>query len=168
MKQIPQAFLIVIMGVAASGIVGYNQCYLPQLRKAQRIQQQIEQEQTNQQLATEVAGVFRQIERYRQQLPQEPDPSWVVRQAVTLGQRAGILLTNITPVPAEERPQYTRLSVGLQFRASYHQLGAFLDQIERDPSFFLIERLELGEPAEQSDQAAVQMTLSTLHVLAIR
>lgn len=162
-----RTFLVAIIGVAASGILGYNNCYLPQVAKVRRIGHQIEQEHRNQQLAAEVAGLLRQIEQYQKRLPQEPDSSWLVHQAVTVGQRSGVLLTNIAPAVPEERPQYTRLSVNLQFRASYHQLGAFLDQIENDPSVFLIERLELTEPTEQNDQATVQMTLSALYVPAI-
>lgn len=168
MKRTEQTVLLAIMGVAAGGLLGYNQCYRPQVQKAERIQRQIEQERANQALAGEVAGLFQHVEQYRQRLPKEPDPSWLVQRAIALAQDAGVLLTRITPKVPEEDSQYARLSVRLEFRASYHHLGAFLDRIENDASFFLIEQLDIANPTEQDHQAPIQMTLSTLHVPAIR
>jgi hypothetical protein len=156
-----------MIGVAVIGLFGYHNIRARQQRLLGVIRHQIAQEEVNQQAQAEVAALFLQIEEYRQRLPPGPDPSWLVREAVAISEQAGISLAVInqeppTPIP----PHLTRVAVNLQFRASYHRLGEFLDLLERSRRFIRVERVDFAPPTGQDDtgEGAVRLVLSTVFV----
>ena len=60
----------------------------------------------------------------------------------------------------------TRLGVSLQVSASYHQLGAFLDRIERAPVFIRVDRADLSGASDThpSSERTIHVVLSTLYI----
>lgn len=159
-------FLVGAMTVAVAVPIGYTITRGHQ-EKIRLIQTQITQEEATQQAQADVAAMLRQIEQYRTRLPSEPNPSWLVAEAVALGERAGLQLTAIAH---QESPhavqQFTRLAVTVEFNASYHQLGTFLDLVERSERFLRVERMEIRSPTskEKGNQGSVELTLSTLYL----
>jgi Tfp pilus assembly protein PilO len=158
MKPTLAVFGIVI---ASACLIGYYGIHVPAQNEVRLIHAQIAEEQASQTLQSDVSAVLAQIGRYRERLPSETDPSWLAEQVVALAQRAGVHLSSITQDPPLTSPQYTRLSVNLQLAASYHQLGAFLDEIERSPFFIRVDRLSM-ERVEGSEQGLVRVTFSTI------
>ena len=155
--------LIAAVGVALAAFVGYNFIYAPQRNQVGLIRGQIAEERATQQRQAEVAGLLEQLERYRKRLPQEPDPSWLVREAVELTEKVGVQVTTITPDAPKTLGQFTRLGVALQVIATYHQLGNLLDEIERSEHFLQVERMTVSR-ADEGRPASVSLTLSTLYV----
>ena len=157
-------WVIYAAGIVLTCLIGYNYVYVPHQRQGRLIQAQIAKEQQHQRTQAEVADALQHIERYRKRLPEDADPSWIVQELVPLAQSAGIQLTSITQQPPHTIPQFTRLTVDVQFAASYHQLGAFIDAIERSKRFIRVERMNVarGEPATQ--HVPVQLALSTLYL----
>lgn len=157
-------WVVYAIGIVLTWWIGYNYVYVPQQRQGRLIQTQIAKEQQHQRTQAEVADVLQRIEHYRKRLPEDADPSWIVRELVPLAQQAGIQLTSITQQPPHTTPQFTRLTVDVQFTASYHQLGTFLDAIERSKRFIRVERVNVarGEPTTQL--VPVQLALSTLYL----
>jgi Tfp pilus assembly protein PilO len=137
---------------------------VPQQRRVSLIQAQVAQEQATQEMQQAVAALLDDLEAQRRQLPQEPDPSWLVREVVAVAQQSGVQLTTITQEPVQPFDQYTRLGVTLQLNASYHQLGAFLDELERSPAFIRVERIGLTRGVEDDKPAVIQVRLSTVYV----
>jgi Tfp pilus assembly protein PilO len=158
-----EALLLGGIGIASVVLIGYNFVYVPQQNQVKLIQAQVTQEQTNQATQAEVAALLLQVERYRKRLPEEPDPSWLTREVVALAQKSGVQLTFINQEPSQSFEQFTRLAVNLQFHASYHRLGSFIDEIERSEHFIRVEQL-IVSPSEKEDSAAIQLILSTLFV----
>lgn len=156
--------LIGVIGVALVGWLGYNNLYVPQERQAQQILAQIAKEQANQHTQAEVAALLQRIERYRARLAQDPDPSALVRDVVTLAQTAGLSVTGLTQEAPQQRDSATRLGVTLQLTGSYHQLGTFVAALERSPRFVRVERVRIARPEQGEEPAAVQMVLSTLYL----
>ena len=160
--------LVGVMAVALSGFVGYHMVYVPQQGRARVIRTQIAARQADQHTRAEAAALLEQLERYRQRLPAEPDPSWLVNEVVALGQKAGVELTTISQDDPQSFQQFTRLSITLQFVATYHQLGQFLDALEQADHFIQVERLELGgsrdAPQGASGAGMVRLVLSTFYV----
>ncbi len=156
--------LIGVMSVAVAAPIGYNMVkgYQAQVRL---IHTKITQEQATQQAQADVAAMLRQLERYRTQLPSEPNLSGLVADAVTLGEQAGLQLTTIEQEPPQAFQYFTRLAVTFKFTVSYHQLGTFLDLIERSDRFMRVERLLVNSSpsAQRGGAAAVEMTLSTVY-----
>ena len=157
--------LLAIIGVALGGPIGYYGVYQPQQRQVQLVRTQITKEQERQQTAVELATLVQQVDERRRRLAPEADPSWLVREVVRLAEKSGVQLTTITPEPPQTVDAFTHLAVNLQFTASYHQLGAFLDNVERAASFIRIEQINVT-PTESHEetQASIRVTLSTLSV----
>ena len=155
--------LIGIVEVALAGFLGYNMLYLPKQREVQRVRAQQGEERTHQQTQTEVAAYLQQIERYRKRLPPEPDPAWLVRELVDLAKEPGVQLTSISQDEPQSLGQFTRLAVRLQLSATYHQLGSFLDAVERSDHFMRVDRLDIQQQGS-TDRPAIQLTFSTLYV----
>ncbi len=169
----PTQLALLIGSLVLTGLLGYHRIYLPKNQEVASIHQQIAQEKTTQATREEVVALLAQVERYRQRLPDEADPSWVAREVVTLGKQAKIQLANI----AQESPQpiqsstsakspFTRLAVAFEFRTTYHQLGAFLDAIEGSDRYLRIDRLDVTADTDGSGQATVRLVVSTCHVPA--
>jgi Tfp pilus assembly protein PilO len=135
--------------------------YVPRLHEMRMIQTQRAQQQATRETEMEVASILQQIERHRKHLPQEPDPSWLVREVVAHAQQSGVQFTSITPETPQQFEEFTRLAVSVQFNASYHQLGNFLDDVERSERFIRVERVEVNRSGNE-DLASIQVTFSTL------
>ncbi len=156
--------VIGVIGVALVGLLGYNSFYVPQQRQAQQLSAEITQEQANQRTQADVAAQLQRIESRRARLAQEPDPSSLVRDVVTLAQTAGLQVTSLTQEAPQQRESATRLGVALQLTASYHQLGAFVASLEHSKHFIRIERIHITRPEQGEEPATIQMVLSTLHL----
>ena len=156
-------FPLVGVSVAIGGLVGYNAAYAPQQEQVRLTQAQIVEEQANQEMQAEVSALLRQVERYRTRLPEAPDPSVLLRDVVELAQRSGVQLTNVMRETPQELAKFTVLRVNLQLDATYHQLGAFLDALERSDRFMRVERLRVAR-AEPDQPASVNLAVSTLYV----
>lgn len=162
--------LIAVIGVAIAGLFGYHGIYVRQQEQVRLIQGQIEQERANQQARADVAALVQEFERYRQRLPAEPDPSWLVREAVELGEQSGVDLKSFTQDAPQPFQKFTRLSVTLQLRASYHQLGMFLDRVERSDHYLHVDSLDVSPQRgeEDDDRASIKVVLSTIHLPPVR
>ena len=147
-----------------ASFIGYNYIYVPQTNQVSKIHVQIANERSLQQLQSDVAGLFKQIERYRERLPKEPDSSWLAREVVALSQKAGVQLTTISQDEPEKLEQFTRLMVDVQFTASYHQLGTLLDNIERSDHFIRIDRVNVAHGRTEQEPVSIQLELSTFYL----
>jgi Tfp pilus assembly protein PilO len=155
------SLLVIGIVIASACLIGYYAIHVPAQHEVRLIQAQITEEQASQSLKSDVLALLAQIGRYREQLPEEADSSWLANQVVTLAQRAGVQPASITHDAPQVSAEYTRLTVNLQLSASYHQLGAFLDEIERAPYFIQVDRLML-ERVDESEQGTIHVTFSTI------
>ena len=155
---------IVGIGVALTAFLGYNFIHIPQQRKVSEIEANIAEVRALQQLQTEVMTLLGQVERYRRQLPPAADPSWLVNQVVALGQRDGIELDTISQQGPQPLRQFTRLAVDLQFTATYHQLGRFLDDIERSAYFLQAEEITVNRRPSDESRVDVRLRVATFFV----
>ena len=149
---------------AVTGWVGYNKVWSGSQERLRAIDAQIKSETELQRTQVAVAEVLIRIEQYRERLAPSPDPSWLANQVNSIGQQAGLKTFNTDQETPQETSQYTRLAVRLDFPATYHQLGRFLDSLERADALFRVERLDVGRPVKDGDPSAVSMTVSTLYV----
>lgn len=157
-------FLFGAIAVAVVAFLSYTMLKGHQ-EKIHLIQQQSEHEEAVQNTQADVAVMLRQIDEYRKRLPAQPNPSWLVSEAVALGEQSGLQFTAISQdAPRELQSQFTRLAITLEFAASYHELGRFLDRVEHSNRFMRVEHLDVTSPRERGGQATVQLTLSTVYV----
>ena len=156
-------FLLAGIGVAIAVLVGYHVIYVPHQAQVRLTQDRIAEERATQEMQAEVAALLGQVERSRKRLPEAPDPSVLVHDVATLAQQAGVQLTSITREPPQELAPFTHLIVRLQGTTSYHQLGVFLDALERADQFLRVERLEVGK-SNWRGPATIQMVVGTFFV----
>ena len=166
MAQLKQTLLLGTIIVAFAGFFGYHKVYRPQQAKLAEYPQVFEHEQADYQAQADVAALAERIESYRRRLSPEADTSWLVNEVVAVANDVGVQVTRIVPDPLRDVQGVTRLGVSLQVSASYHQLGAFLDRIERSPVFIRVDRAELsgGSETASSPERTIQVVLSTLYV----
>jgi Tfp pilus assembly protein PilO len=156
--------LVGVVAVAVAGPIGYNVTRRHQ-EQVRLIQTKIAQEHATQQAQADVAAMLRQVERYQRRLPQEATLSQLVAEAVSLGEQAGLELTTIRQESPQAFTNFTRLAATFEFAASYHQLGTFLDLVERSPRFMRVETLQVTS-ASRADGGTLQarVTLSTVYL----
>ena len=58
-------------------------------------------------------------------------------------------------------------AVNVEFTASFHQLGTFLDRLERAEPFIRIERLQVAPPQSSKEAATIRAVFSTLYIPAL-
>ena len=160
--------LVAVIGVALGGFIGYHTVYAPKQEQARLIAVQADRRQADQQTQDDTATLLQHIEQYRKRLPSEPEPSWLVQEVVALGRRLGMEFTTIAPELPQETPQSVRLSVTLHFDATYHELGTFLDAIERSDAFIRVEHFDLSNQQDvrrdrDDRKASVQLVVSTVY-----
>ncbi len=166
-----RSVLLPLMGtiwLAFVGWIGYHFVYLPQQGEVAAIHAQIAQERADQHAQAEVAQLLGQLEVQHARLPVTADPSWLVRETLAYSQESGVQLTSITQEIPQALPFYTHLGVGLQFTATYHQLGAFLDSLERSTYVIRPERMEVTGPSQKDGKATVQLFLSTVYLPPVK
>ncbi len=156
--------LIGAMGLVLTGFFGYHTVYAPQQGRVRVIQAKLAARQSDQQAQQEAAVLLEQYQKYRQRLPENPDPSWLASEVLAIGRKAGLEITSVTQETPQPFQQFTRLAVTLQFSASYHQLGAFLDELERSDHFILVDQLALTGSKKAGDPGTVRLLLSSLYV----
>ena len=159
-----QALLAGVLGVALIGLVGYNLVHVPQRRAADLTQQQIVEEQKHQQAQKDVAALLAEIGEYRTQLSPEADPAWLVQHVVDQARESEVEFTMISQHAPEGFGEFTRLSATFEISATYHQLGALLDQLEQSGRFIHVDHLEIRTSQYEDEPASVDMEVSTLHL----
>ena len=159
MKQPMLAFMAIV--VVLTGAIGYYGIHRPKENGVRVLQTQIAEERASQGVKEEVAALLAQIERYRRRLPQDADPSWLAQEVMAVAKKSGVQLTSITQVPPQQSDRYTQLSVNLELSATYHQLGAFLDEIEHSPRFIRVDRLSVDR-SNGDERGHIQVTFSTV------
>ena len=152
--------------VALTGFFGYHGIYGRQQAERARLLMELQAEQETQRAAADVAQVLQQIERFRERLSPTNDTSWLLNEVVKIADDAGVQPARIAPETPKALGPFTHLAVSLQFAASYHQLGSFLDQVERGTPFIRVESLRVSQAQSSGSEgarAAVTLVLSTLY-----
>ena len=152
-----------VIGVAIVTLFGYHRIHQWQQQQVRLIQQQIVEERDKQRAQADVATLLQQVEQYRTRLPHEANASWLVQEVLAIGKKAGVQLTTVSEEAPQKFQQFTRLGVNLQCKASFHQLGTFLDYLERSNHFIKTERMTVSAPGHDG-VASVQVTVSTLYL----
>lgn len=149
-----------------TSLFGYHAIYARQQAQLRVIQAQIADAQADQVVQGEAASLVRRLEAFRKRLAPEPDPSWLVREAMTLMDGSGLQLITVT----QESPRaaglsgFTRVSIALQCRGTYHQFGQFIDRLERAGVFLKIDAIDVLPPADRDTLATAHLVISSLHV----
>ncbi|MBI2094225.1 MAG: type 4a pilus biogenesis protein PilO [Candidatus Omnitrophica bacterium] len=157
--------LFASIGIVVGVLIGYNFIYMPHQQQVQKIHRQIADEQKRQNASAQVASSLLRLESYRKRLPPEAASSWLIDQVLSASKVAGCSLSAIEPeAPQPYLQQLVRIGVRLQLKATYHQLGVFLDELERSGYWIRTEDLKISQAPQEGGAAYVQMTLGSLYL----
>lgn len=164
LMSIKPTFLLGAIQLALFGVVGYNAIYKPHHAALQVASAKLEGARRTQQTQGELVRSLAQIARYRAQLAPAPDSSWLAREVVALSQQVGVELVTITQETPQVVEPFTRLAVNVQLTATYHQLGTFLDRVERAPHFIRAEQCRITPSPDGHGPAAISLVFSTVYL----
>ena len=162
--QISIAVLLVVDVVAAvvffSPLVGSEQSRREQLNQLWReLQQKTHESEPLKNVDQKIDGARKQIEDfYKNRLPEQD--SSISEELGKLAGKSGVKIGQIRykwkdPEPVGLRP----VEIEAEFSGDYLQLVRFINSLERDPIFFIINSVELG--GEQNGVVRLQMKLET-------
>ena len=125
------------------------------------VEQAIVQEPQLRQQHRQLAG---EVEKLRTALPSEEELPAVIERLSGLASQTGVKLQLITPSPPASGPAlYKEIPIDIEALAGFHQLGTFLDILERSDRFMRVERLRVARQ-DRGRPAAVQLVISTIYV----
>ena len=165
-----ETLLIGTIIVAVTGYVGYTQLHARHEAQRSELTAQLRSEQDDQRAQAELAALLQELEQYRARLSPTTDPEWLIKEVVRLADAAEVQLTTIAPEQPQSVDGFTRLSVSLEFTATYHQTGTFLDYLEHAPAFLRTNQLEIKETSrarEGDGFVFVRLAISTVHIPAL-
>ncbi len=148
--------------VALSGFLGYHSIYMRAQAELRALGDQQTHEQKTQEVRAQLAASLNDMERLRKRLPQAPEAEDLMRQVSHLAQESEGQLTALEPQSPASLTDFPRLAVNVQFRSSYHRLGAFLSALESSPMFLKVEDLDVVSMGERESQ--IRLVVSTLYV----
>ena len=162
--QIAIAALLVVDVVAAlvlfSPLVGSEQSRREQLNQLWReLQQKTHEAEPLKNVDQKIAGARKQIDDfYKNRLPAQD--SSISEELGKVAGKNGVKIGQIRykrkdPEPVGLRP----VEIEAEFSGDYLQLVRFINSLERDPIFFIINSVELG--GEQNGVVRLQMKLET-------
>ena len=162
--QIAIAALVVVDVVAAlvlfSPLVGSEQSRREQLNQLWReLQQKTHEAEPLKNVDQKIAGARQQIDDfYKNRLPEQD--SSISEELGKLAGKSGVKIGQIRykwkdPEPVGLRP----VEIEAEFSGDYLQLVRFINSVERDPIFFIINSVELG--GEQNGVVRLQLKLET-------
>jgi len=162
--QIAIAALVVVDVVATlvlfSPLVGSEQSRREQLNQLWReLQQKTHEAEPLKNVDQKIAEARKQIEDfYKNRLPEQD--SSISEELGKLAGKSGVKIGQIRykwkdPEPVGLRP----VEIEAEFSGDYLQLVRFINSLERDPIFFIINSVELG--GEQNGVVRLQMKLET-------
>lgn len=96
-------------------------------------------------------------------LPDKKDvPAWF-DEMIAASRRAGVNVVSFKPSSPNQTDKYTRYPFELQFKATYHSLGAYLASIANHPRITRVTNLQLNSVSESDHVWTLEgsMTVST-------
>jgi Tfp pilus assembly protein PilO len=163
-----QAKVIAGAALLLAGAFGYTQVYSGKRREADRYTAELEVRQKEQGLAVDAAALLKRVDEYRKRLAPKPEISWLMREALTALQEAGVQPQSVTPGSPTPVGEFTQLAVSLQFRGTYEQLAQVLATLERSPYLLQAESIDIM-PLTSEDPATatlIRMDIVTLYLPA--
>jgi Tfp pilus assembly protein PilO len=157
--------LVVGVGLlVVAAFIGFQFIYNPRAAQVQGIQNQIRQESLAREQRKEVAQLLDKIAVDLSLLAPEADPAWLAREALALASDAGIRVNMVNQKDVLQEADQLRLSVAIDGSGTYHQLGKYIDLIERSKQFMWVERMDVRPLGKEGGVLSIQMVISSVYV----
>ena len=115
------------------------------------------------QFQAQVTELESRLESLRQVLPEEKDVADTLRRIQGLATKSNLAIQRFQPGTVKQQKMYAEVPYKLQAEGTYHNLGAFFDQISRFPRIINVSEIKIrakndGEPGRTITAECVATT----------
>ena len=120
------------------------------------------------QFEEQVNKLEQRLESLRQVLPEEKDVADILRRLQGLANQSSLSIQRFTPQPPVQKTMYAEVPFKLQAEGTYHNLGAFFDQISKFPRIINISEIKIRakQPVEPNRTIVAECVATTFVLLA--
>lgn len=103
------------------------------------------------------------LENLRQVLPEEKDVADTLRRIQTLATKSNLSIQRFQPGKVVQQKIYAEIPYKLQAEGTYHNLGAFFDQISKFPRIINVSEISIRakEPPEPAQTISAELVATT-------
>lgn len=117
-------------------------------------------------LQAEMATLDAQLERLRQDLPEEQDVADLLRRVQAMATESRLTIRGFTSRAVTNRELYAEWPIGLELEGTYHNLGRFLEQIGQFPRIINVTAIRIqGQDGDQGEATITVECTATTFVL---
>ncbi len=156
-----------IMALLLAGYVGYRGIQVPVQQQVRRLQDQLAKERATQDMRVKLARSYDEFERLRKNLSPESSTEWLLREITKRAEEQGIQVDSIAPQDRRQAHDTAQLAVNLRIRASYHQLGRFLDSLERTTPYIWVEDVQVDRD-ENNGLPKIRLIVTSMYVPSLK
>ena len=115
----------------------------------------------------QVTELEARLENLRQVLPEEKDVADTLRRIQTLATRSNLAIQRFQPGKVVQQKLYAEIPYRLEAEGTYHNLGAFFDQISKFPRIINVSeiRIRSKQPVEQNRTIVAECVATTFVLL---
>ena len=154
--------LLVAMVWGASLFLGLVFFLGPDLQKLSLAKAAKREDAEKQGVLRNIAQLEAERQAYRQQLAETGDVTWLVETLNQISKKTNVKIISITPLQTQQIRQYEKVSLRLDAKCRYHELGKFVSQIESYDKLIKVS----GVTARRPDDAASKLLEVSLVVSA--
>ena len=115
------------------------------------------------QFQAQVNELEARLENLRQVLPEEKDVADTLRRIQTLATKSNLSIQRFQPGKVVQQKVYAEIPYKLQAEGTYHNLGAFFDQISKFPRIINVSEISIRakEPPEPAKTISAELVATT-------
>jgi type IV pilus assembly protein PilO len=115
------------------------------------------------QFQMQVGELQSRLENLRQVLPDEKDVADILRRIEGLAVKSNLKIQRFQPTKVVQQKLYAEIPYRLEAEGTYHNLGAFFDQIGKFPRIINVGEISIKSktPAEQNRTIVAECTATT-------
>ena len=103
----------------------------------------------------QVDSLEQHLDSLKAVLPEQKDVADILRRVQGLAKQSNLSIQRFTPQPPKGQALYSELPYKLQAEGTYHNLGAFLDQISRFHRIINVSDITIKAKAPQTSTATI-------------
>jgi type IV pilus assembly protein PilO len=115
------------------------------------------------QFQSQVTELESRLDSLRQVLPEEKDVADILRRIQTLATKSNLSIQRFQPGKVVQQKMYAEIPYKLQAEGTYHNLGAFFDQVSKFPRIINVGEISIKskEPAEPNTTIVAECVATT-------
>jgi type IV pilus assembly protein PilO len=115
------------------------------------------------QFQAQVKELEARLENLRQVLPEEKDVADILRRIQTLAVKSNLAIQRFQPGKVVQQKMYAEIPYKLQAEGTYHNIGAFFDQISKFPRIINVSEISIKakSPAEPGRTVTAECVATT-------